>query len=423
MRLLWLNANLLLPLDKGGRLRTWHLMRHLAMRHDITYLCFAQPEDVTHYGHEMSAVCARLETVPRTDAPKDSLRFYGRVLRHLLDPAPYAVGAYRSRAYRQRLDALVARNSFDRVVCDFLVPAINLQRRLPCPSLLFTHNVEAEIWRRHAETAVNPVRRALYRQQWHRMRRFEGRTLAQFDRVLTVSEVDRLTFHQLYAGEFQAPTTVVPTGVDTSYFQPDPRVSPRRRHLVFVGSMDWLPNEDAVMSFCRDTMPLIRAAVPDVTLTIVGRDPTAAVQQLADGERVVVTGRVDDVRPALHEAAISIVPLRIGGGTRLKIFESMAAGTPVVSTTVGAEGLAGEPGRHLLIADEPSAFAAAVVSLLGDHARRIAMAAAARAFVVRHFDWSAVAEHLERALLDTTILHPPPIVTARRATGHPIGAS
>jgi glycosyltransferase involved in cell wall biosynthesis len=241
--------------------------------------------------------------------------------------------------------------------------------------------------------------------------------------VLTVSDVDRLTFHQLYAGEFQAPTTVVPTGVDTTYFQPAPCVSPRPLHLVFVGSMDWLPNEDAMTSFCRDVLPLIRAQMPEVTLSIVGRDPTSAVQRLADGARVVVTGRVEDVRPALHEAAVSIVPLRIGGGTRLKIFESMAAGTPVVSTTIGAEGLPGEPGRHLLIANEPAAFAAAVVSLLGDRTRRAAMATAARAFVVRHFDWSAVAEHLERALLDTTILHPPPIATVRRATGHPIGAA
>jgi glycosyltransferase involved in cell wall biosynthesis len=193
--------------------------------------------------------------------------------------------------------------------------------------------------------------------------------------------------------------------------------------MVFLGSMDWLPNEDAVTSFCRDVLPLIQADIPDVTLSIVGRNPTAQVQRLAVPNRVTVTGRVDDVRPGLHEAAVSIVPLRIGGGTRLKIFESMAAGTPVVSTSIGAEGLPGEPGRHLLIADEPRHFAAAVVSLLSDPARRQAIAAAARRFVVDHFDWSAVAEHLERALLDTTVLHPPPIATTRRTTDQPAGAS
>lgn len=423
MRLLWLNANLLLPLDKGGRLRTWHLMRHLAARHDITYFCFAQPDEVARYGAQMSGVCARLETVARTGAPKGSLRFYARVVQHLLDPAPYAVAAYRSRRYRQRLEVLLADGAFDRIVCDFLVPAINLPRRLPCPAVLFTHNVEAEIWRRHAETSANPLRRALYRQQWRRMQRFEGHALARFDRVLAVSDVDRLTFHRLYAGELHAPTTVVPTGVDSAYFTPPPAADLRPRHLVFLGSMDWLPNEDGVTSFCQDVLPLIRAQVPDVTLSIVGRDPTAAVQRLADGDRVVVTGRVDDVRPALHEAAVSIVPLRIGGGTRLKIYEAMAAGTAVVSTTIGAEGLPCEPGRHLLIADEPAAFAAAVVSLLANPARRTEMAAAARQLVVQNFDWSAAAAHLERALLDTTAPHPPATATVSRTSDQPLGAS
>jgi polysaccharide biosynthesis protein PslH len=423
MRLLWLNANLLLPLDKGGRLRTWHLMRHLAARHEITYLCFAQPEEVARHGAAMAEVCAHLETVPRQNAPKGSARFYGRVARHLFDPAPYAVAAYRSTPYRDRADALLDAGRFDRVVCDFLVPAVNLRPRLPCPSLLFTHNVEAEIWRRHAEAEDNPLRRTLYAQQWRRMQRFERRTLARFDRVLTVSDVDRLTFHRLYAGALQAPTTVVPTGVDTAYFRRPAGVATRPAHIVFVGSMDWLPNEDGVVAFCRDTLPLIRGAVPDVTFSIVGRDPTPAVQRLADGHRVVVTGRVDDVRPALHEAAASVVPLRIGGGTRLKIYESMAAGTPVVSTTIGAEGLPGEPGRHLLIGDDPEAFAAAVISLLRDRVRRDAMAAAARQFVVDHFDWSAVAGHLERAILETTVLHHPPVATVPRATGQPLGAS
>lgn len=423
MRLLWLNANLLLPLDKGGRLRTWHLMRHLAARHDITYLCFAGAQDVERYGPAMSEVCTRLETVPRRDAPKGSLRFYARVAGHVLDPVPYAVAAYRSRGFRRRLEALLAGGGFDRIICDFLVPAVNLPRRLPCPAVLFTHNVEAEIWRRHADTATNPLRRALYHQQWRRMQRFEGHALARFDRVLAVSDVDRETFHRLYAREFQGPTTVVPTGVDTSYFRPAPSTEPGPNQLVFVGSMDWLPNEDGVTWFCRDVLPRIRAEVPEATLSIVGRAPTAAVQRLADGAGVVVTGRVDDVRPALHEAAVSIVPLRIGGGTRLKIFESMAAGTAVVSTSIGAEGLPCEPGRHLLIGDDPDAFAGAVVTLLRDPGRRAAIAAAAHELVVTHFDWSAAAAHLERALIDTTVLHPPAVATIGRAAGQPMGAS
>ncbi|MEZ5286653.1 MAG: glycosyltransferase [Vicinamibacterales bacterium] len=200
-----------------------------------------------------------------------SPRFYARVARHLLDPAPYAVASCRSRPYRRLVDRLLASGSFDRVVCDFLVPAINLRADLPCPSILFTHNVEAEIWRRHAETAGNPVKRALYDLQWRRMRRFEARALARFDRVVAVSDADRQTFRELYAGQSQSPCSVVPTGVDTAYFTRPSGAVPRPTHVVFVGSMDWLPNEDAMLWFCRDMLGPIRQAVPGVTLSIVGR--------------------------------------------------------------------------------------------------------------------------------------------------------
>jgi glycosyltransferase involved in cell wall biosynthesis len=164
--------------------------------------------------------------------------------------------------------------------------------------------------------------------------------------------------------------------------------------------MDWLPNEDAMLFFCRDILPLIRAEQPDVQLTIVGRTPTPAVQQLAAQSGVHVTGRVDDVRPYMRDAAVYIVPLRIGGGTRLKIFEAMAMGKAVVSTTVGAEGLPVRHGEHVLLADEPVAFARAVVDLLRDLPRRRRLESAARALVVEKYDWSAVAGELEAALVE-----------------------
>jgi glycosyltransferase involved in cell wall biosynthesis len=297
--------------------------------------------------------------------------------------------------------AALATGRYDRVVCDFLVPAVNLPSRLPCASVLFTHNVEAEIWRRHADTADSFPRRLLYRQQWRRMRRFERRTLARFDRVLAVSDVDRDTFARLYPGALDAPAAVIPTGVDTTYFTPAP-TAPAGHRLVFTGSMDWLPNVDGVLHFCRDILPLIRRQVPDVAFTIVGRAPTHTVRNLADEPGVSVTGRVDDVRPYLAEAAAYVVPLRIGGGTRLKIFEAMAAGRAVVSTSIGAEGLPTEPGRHLLLADAPESFAASVVALLTRPALRHSVEGEARALVANGYDWRHAAAHLERAIVDTS---------------------
>jgi len=400
MRILWLNANLLLPLDKGGKIRTWHLMRHLARRHDITYLTFAEDAEAAAVRTAMREVCSSVVNVPRRDPAKGTAAFYASAALHLLDPLPYAVAKYRSKAYRLALEELVEHGGFDRVVCDFLVPAVNLRAALPCPSILFTHNVESEIWRRHAENATHPIWKRLYQRQWRRMLRFEAKTLSRFDRLLAVSDADAQTFRHLYGPSVTAPIDVVPTGVDTEFFTPTPDAFLRPHHIAFLGSMDWMPNEDAVLFFCREVLPRIRQSVPDATLSIVGRSPTPAVKRLASERGIEVTGTVGDVRPWLGQAATTVVPLRIGGGTRLKIFEAMAAGKAVVSTTVGAEGLPAEPDRHLLIADGAEAFAAAVVRVLREPAFRHALERDARALVLDHYDWAVAAARLERSLTD-----------------------
>jgi sugar transferase (PEP-CTERM/EpsH1 system associated) len=398
LKILWLNSGLLLPLDKGGKLRTWHLMRHLAMRHEITYLSFSDASQTVQDRMGMSEVCSTLETVPRSDPAKGTLPFYVKAASFTVDQAPYAVANYRSAEYRLRLEALLASNSFDVVVCDFLPPVVNLPKHLPCPAILFTHNVEAEIWRRHVETATNPLSRYLLTQQWKRMLRFERGALAAFDLVLAVSDTDSQTFERLYPGALKAPVHVVQTGVDTQYFQPDTSTLVRPAHLVFTGSMDWLPNEDGMQHFVRDVLPLIRQEEPQATLSIIGRAPTPAVKRLAEHAGIEVTGRVDDVRPHIAAGAVYIVPLRIGGGTRLKIFEAMSMAKAVVSTTVGAEGLPVTSGQNIVIADEPARFSQAVVHLLRDAEARRRIETEARRMVVEQYDWSAVAQDFEDAL-------------------------
>jgi sugar transferase (PEP-CTERM/EpsH1 system associated) len=400
MNILWLKSDLLLPLDKGGRLRTWHLLRHLSRRHNVTYLSFSElgpRRDMAVAG--MRDVATRVVTVPRFDPAKRSLLFYMDAARYLADPLPYAVAKYRSAAYKVQLQALLREQAFDLLVCDFLVPAVNLPKTLPCPAVIFTHNVEAEIWRRHAETKVSVAARWLYQLQHKRMLRFEADTLKRFDGVLAVSEADRDTFARLYPEIAAKPMWVVRTGVDTDYFVPSQSDRPAAAgpRLVFTGSMDWLPNEDAMAYFCHDILPLIREREPHVRLSIVGRAPTPAVRALAS-DSIEVTGTVDDVRPYMADSAVYVVPLRIGGGTRLKIFEAMSMGKAVVSTSVGAEGLPVVNRTHALIADEPRAFADAVVSLIHNTKRRQALEHAARSLVVDNYDWSAVAGELDDAL-------------------------
>ncbi len=397
MRILWLGANLLLPLDKGGKLRTWHLLRHVAKRHEITYVSFAAPATPETELQGMREVASRVETVERSEAGKDGFRFYADVARHLASPLPYAVAKYRSRRYSALVARLLDEVPFDLVVSDFLVPAVNLPRELPCPSVVFTHNVEAEIWRRHREAESNRLRKKLLEQQWGRMLRFEGDTLARFDLVLTVSEVDKDTIDRLYPN-VRSRKQVVPTGVDIEYFAPSlDRPEPGR--LVFTGSMDWLPNEDAMLHFASEVLPKIRQLAPGTTLSIVGRSPTAAIRRLGSEPGIEVTGSVPDVRPWIAKASVYIVPLRIGGGTRLKIFEAMAMGKPVVSTTVGAEGLPVEDGVNIVLADGAGDFARAVARLLGDPALGERLGQSARDLMVKRCDWSVVAADLEEALV------------------------
>jgi sugar transferase (PEP-CTERM/EpsH1 system associated) len=396
MKILWLNAGLLLPLDKGGKLRTWHLMRQLATRHEITYLSFSDPDGDPADIDGMREVSRQIVTVPRTDTQKGTVRFKVEAAAHLLSPLPYAIGKYRSSAFRTAVRELLSRERFDLLVCDFLFPAVNLPRRLPCPSVVFTHNVELEIWRRHADTQRGALARALFRSQARRMFRYESRTLARFDLILTVSDVDRDTIRALYGTRVSAPIHVVPTGVDTEYFRPDAAAADPR-HLVFTGSMDWRPNEDGMLHFVRDILPLIRRGEPGVTLSIVGRAPTPAVRRLAREGGIEVTGRVDDVRPHVARGGVYVVPLRIGGGTRIKIFEAMAMGRAVVSTTIGAEGLPVRDGHDILIADDPRQFADAVTRLMRDTKARSALETAARRTVER-YSWPVVAGDLDRAL-------------------------
>ena len=397
MKVLWLNSGLLLPLDKGGKLRTWHLMRHLAKRHSITYVCFVEPDDRKEHREGMVEVCNSLVTVPRSESRKGTWAFYLDAARHVMKPLPYAIGKYESDEYAAKVHYLLQHGGFDMLVADFLPPVVNLPGSLPVAAVLFTHNVEAEIWRRHADNASNAVSRLLLKQQWQRMLRFERDALTRFDLVLAVSDTDRRTLERLYPGALRNPVHVVQTGVDTSYFTPMPRQE-RRAHLVFTGSMDWLPNEDGMTYFVRDILPLIRQAEPDVTLSIVGRNPTPAVQRLAQTPGIEVTGRVDDVRPHVAAGDIYVVPLRIGGGTRLKIFEAMSMSRAVVSTTIGAEGLPVTSGRDIVIADEPALFAESVVRLIRDADTRHRIESAARQLVVGRYDWAAVSRDFEEAL-------------------------
>jgi sugar transferase (PEP-CTERM/EpsH1 system associated) len=405
MRILWLKTELLHPVDKGGKIRTYNMLKELKRDHHVTYLTLddgsASAEDrrlATEYCHEL--VC-----IPHRRREKFTPGFYVELFLNLVSQLPYAIKKYESAAMRREIVERERNNSFDLLVCDFLAPAANVPRTLANPAVLFQHNVEAMIWKRHYEVQTNPVKKAYLYGQWQKMRRFEKEMCRQFDCVIGVSKDDREQMKQEYGAE-----TVfdVPTGVDVEFFRPSGEATSSPHSLVFTGSMDWLPNDDAIRYFTREIMPLIKQKVPDVTLTVVGRNPAPALVELGKSDpSLVITGRVEDVRPYMARAAAYIVPLRIGGGTRLKIFEAMAMEKAVISTTVGAEGLPLTDGVELLLADEPAAFADAVVRVLTDSSYAADLGQRAASIVRKNYGWRQVTESFVSICLNSTKTHPP----------------
>jgi len=297
---------------------------------------------------------------------------------------------------REAITRVVAQG-FDRIICDFLTPAVNFPDI--SQAIVFQHNVESVIWDRYAATAESAPARAYLRVQARRMRRFERRICTSAGHVIAVSKLDADNLRQTFG---VTRISHVATGVDVDFFTPK-SAHPKVADLVFVGSMDWLPNIDGVKFFLNQVWPLIRRRLPDCSVAVVGRAPTADLTDLARREpRLVVTGTVEDVRPFLWGSTVAIVPLRIGGGTRLKIYEAMAARIPVVSTTVGAEGLSVSAPGNIRLADTASDFANECLDLLTDPEARARIATSAWEMVSTQFSWESVARHFEGILESTS---------------------
>jgi polysaccharide biosynthesis protein PslH len=396
MKILWVKAGGLVPPDTGGKIRSYNILRELAREHSITFFSFyAAHQNDCH--PTLKDFFDRVVCVPLSlPLPKSRAEILDYGIR-LLSSHPYLITKYCRSEVRHHLRALLQHESYDVIVCDFVSPARVIPWNSRTPKVLFTHNVEAVIWRRHYEVATNPLWKAISWWEWRRTTAAEQRYLRLADRVLTVSETDRDTFAALLDPR---KITVIPTGVDVDYFQPL-LIDEIPGSLVFTGSMDWLPNEDAIFYFIQAILPLIKQQYPSVSLDVVGRMPSRKLQGLLEMEKSVrVTGWVEDIRPFLARGSVCIVPLRIGGGTRLKIFEAMAMGKAVVSTAVGAEGLSVQTGQNILLADSPNDFAASVTSLLRDSSQRRRLGGAARSLVLENYSWRKVAETFSQVLQD-----------------------
>src|SRR5216683_1073363 len=359
MKILWVKAGGLVPPDIGGKIRSYCILKELAKTHAVTLFTFyaAHPGDMHS---QLDTEFEKVVYLPMHVATNRGLGELTSFVSNVFSPWPHTVSKYCRPEVVASLRELLAEQSYDVIVCDFVVAAGAIPWEVECPKVVFTHNVEALIWRRHFEVSRNPVWRLV---SW---------------------------------GEYKM--TIVSTGVDTEYFRPDAGKE-LSCSLVFTGSMDWMPNEDGVLYFLRLILPLIRWEIPQVRFNIVGRQPSDKLRAaVASDPGVRVTGRVEDIRPYVHEGSVYVVPLRIGSGTRLKIFEAMAMGKAIVSTSLGAEGLPVNDGSDISIADSPEEFARKVVALLRDPEERSRLGLAARQLVEQRYSWSSVAAEFDAVL-------------------------
>ena len=392
MRILYFSPRQCWPRDTGAKLRDYYLASQLAARCPVTYLGLRDPSEVSPEPPVAESGFAAYHSVAR-----ESTYTVSKLVRGLIGPTPLTVLNYSSARVSEMLAEILQAGSFDAVQME----GVHLSAYLPViraaasrPVILADwHNIESEILHRYSQVNPNPMRRVYAGRTANLLERSETEFLAACDVHTVTSERERV---RLQARDPAAEIHVIPNGVDVQYFgaqEPDPGAA--RTNLVFAGSMDYSANVDAVVWFVNNMWPELRRQHPALSFTIVGRDPTPEVRALG-GDQVNVTGTVADVRPYYSGALAAVVPLRIGSGTRLKILEAMAAGIPVISTRLGAEGLDLEDGTHLLLADSAAEMIAALGRLASSSELWLRLSRSGREVVSRCYDWRALTENLYR---------------------------
>ena len=393
MRVLFITNCYPVPTTNGLAMRTFSLIQGLsAIGCDLDLVAFQQQP--LEAQDEVQPLCRTVQLLPITISTLSSGGSYLRRLRALASSLPYGAFSYRSAAMQDAIRQLLAGNDYAAIFCDTLDAAVNLPSQLKVPLIINEHNVEHLILRRYLQWETNPMRRAYAWMEAKKLRRWERIMCARAALILACSEYDRQELMRLYPG---ANIAVVPNVVDSSTYEPVPSDDGAR--VLYTGGMDWYPNRDAVQFFAFSMLPEIQKRVPAAQFVVAGRNPSPEFQaKFAGISGLTFTGTVPDMRPELAKATVVVVPLRIGSGTRLKILEAAAMGKAMVSTRLGAEGLVFVNGKEILLADDRTSFAAAVVDLLNSRQRREQLGAAARQRVEQKYDRSVLRSVLKDTL-------------------------
>ncbi len=381
-------------MDTGGKIRSYNLLKHLRSRNEVTLVTYydgAPDKDYEQKIAEQFPGAVTINTGYAVSTVSQTLRYF----RNVPSSAPYAVAKFTSPQIQKLISQWDRERRFDVFVCDFLSASLNFPVTLNTPTVLFQHNVESALWKRQAAHESNPPKRLAFKLEAAKMMRYEHHAVNRFHHVIAVSEHDKELMSKMTE---PSRISVVPTGVDLANYAAVAGEEPNGHvpQVLFLGSMDWEANIDGVDYFCREVWPSVKAAVPDAKFLVVGRNPPPRITKWSS-ESVEITGRVESVLPYLRDAAVFVVPLRIGGGTRLKIYEAMAAGKAVVSTAIGAEGLDIHDGKDILLADDEATFATSVIELLVNDEKRRQLGSEAATLAAK-YDWPIIAIEFERIL-------------------------
>jgi len=390
LKLLVIDEEFPWPVNTGKRARTFNLISQLAKTHSVEYLAYNNLTELQREEFEKSSI--RTKSVPMPDRRQSGLRFYLRLVRNLFSRYPYIVTSHYSKAFENKLRETLAQDTYDMVLAEWSPYAIFMKDIPEVPFCCVAHNIESGIWRRYELTEKKPLKKLYITIQRKKVEAFELQcfTWARCATAVTSQEKEWIETNCK-----QPNVAVIENGVAIDYFRISDGKAPKNNSLVFTGSMDWRPNQDGVQWFTEKIFPVIRTRYPGASFTVVGRNPPAYIAQLPRKHPgVVVTGTVDDVRGYIDQSAVYVVPLRVGGGSRLKILEALSMGKIVVSTTTGAEGLRTEHGEHLLLADTEEQFAKTVCEVIAHPQTYKHLGENGRRLVEEHYNWPILAERL-----------------------------
>lgn len=396
MKVLWLSHLLPFPPQGGVMQRSFNLLKEVSKKNEVYLFALNQKawlpmkEDVNRARNEFMKFCKRVDIF---DLPSDKSKYawYKLVGKSFFTKNPYTVNWTMSREMQNSIKQMLKRSQVDVIHCDTIGLAEYLKNIEKIPKVLNHHNIESHMMLRRAKKENNLLKKLYFYVEGKKLKKYEKIFCPLFDRNITVSELDKNRLQSLLPNLI---IDVVPNGVDVEYFQSRNREA-FSNNIIFVGSMDWYPNEDAVIFFIKNIWPLVKKKCRNATFTIVGRKPGSKVKRLVnDDSSIKITGYVDDVRPFFDMSRVFVCPIRDGGGTKLKLLDAMAMEKAIVTTSVGAEGLEVKNGKHVLIADDYKSFALNIIRLYEDLNFAKYLGQNARKLVVERYSWESIGRKL-----------------------------